>query len=286
MIGPAHRDRVETALGAAVDRAGPLAGGCIAEVLLVDLLDGRSVVVKIGGPRDRLDIEGRSLTALREVGGLPTPQVHLAEPDLLIMALLPSGGGLSAAAQRHAADLIANLHETRGEAFGFEEDTRIGPLHQPNPRTESWVGFFRDRRLLYMGKVALDRGRLGGSDYADIERLAGRLERLIGEPDHPSLLHGDLWTGNVLAADDRISGFIDPAVYYGDPEMDLAFSTLFGTFGDVFFERYREHRSFDLAGFLEVRRDLYNLYPLLVHTALFGGGYGASAMRIVRRFAG
>ncbi len=283
---PAQRERIETALGGAVVRTEPLAGGCIAEVLRVDLIGGGSFAVKTGGPRDRLDIEGRSLTALRRVGGLPTPPVHLAEPDLLAMDLIESGGGLPGAVQADAAGHIARLHETRGKAFGYDEDTRIGPLHQPNPWTEDWRGFFRDRRLLPMARAAVDRGRLSAADMAAIDRLAARFDGLIDEPDHPSLLHGDLWTGNVLSDGRAITGFIDPAIYYGDPEMDLAFSTLFGTFDDAFFGPYAERRPFDRAGFLEVRRDLYNLYPLLVHTVLFGGGYGASAMRTVRRFAG
>jgi len=283
---PEQRNRIETALDGVVAAVRPLAGGCIAEVLRLDLEDGRRIAVKLGGPRDRLDIEGRSLTALRDQGGLPTPRVHLADRDLLAMDLLPAGGGLSVAVQKDAADQVARLHEATAADFGYEEDTRIGPLHQPNPRTRSWRAFFCDHRLLYMGKVACDRGRLQASDMAAIERLAGRLDGWIDEPPRPALLHGDLWTGNVLSDGSAITGFIDPAVYYGDPEMDLAFSTLFGTFGDAFFDRYREHRPFDMTGFLEVRRDLYNLYPLLVHTALFGGGYGASAMRIVRRFLG
>jgi len=258
----------------------------LAEVLRADLADGRSVVVKAGRDSDRLDIEGRSLRTLGEDGGLPVPRLYLIDPDLLVMEHLPNAGGLDAAAQRDAAGLIAALHAKPGDGYGYGEDTRIGPLHQPNPPADKWVPFYRDHRLLFMGRVAMERGGLSAAGYAALERLAGRLESLIGEPEHPSLLHGDLWTGNVLASGGRITGFIDPAIYHGDAEMDLAFSTLFGTFGDAFFNAYREIRPFDYAGFLDVRRDLYNLYPLLVHTALFGGGYANSVARIVQRFTG
>ncbi|WP_161973849.1 fructosamine kinase family protein [Hwanghaeella grinnelliae] len=268
-------------------RLTPLAGGCLAEVLRVDLADGRAVVVKAGRESDRLDIEGRSLQALGEKGGgLPVPRLDLVDPDLLVMEHLPNDGGLDATAQRDAARYIATLHAAPRDFYGYDEDTRIGPLHQPNPPADKWVPFYRDHRLLFMGRVAMERGGLSAAGYAALETLAGRLESLIGEPEHPSLLHGDLWTGNVLASGGRITGFIDPATYHGDAEMDLAFSTLFGTFGEDFFDAYREIRPFDYAGFLDTRRDLFNLYPLLVHTALFGGGYANSVSRIVQRFTG
>lgn len=113
--------------------------------------------------------------------------------------------------------------------------------------------------------------------------LAARLEELIGEPARPSLLHGDLWTGNLLVASARVVGVVDPAIYHGHPEIELAFGTLFGTFGEPFFRRYREVRGLE-PGFLEERRHLYNLYPLLVHVRLFGGGYAGAVERTLARF--
>jgi len=103
------------------------------------------------------------------------------------------------------------------------------------------------------------------------------------EPVRPSLIHGDMWGGNVLAANGMITGFIDPALYFADPEIELAFTTLFSTFGDTFFSRYNEHRPL-APGFFEERRDLYNLYPLLVHVRLFGGSYVDSVDGILRKF--
>src|SRR5690606_31505376 len=99
----------------------------------------------------------------------------------------------------------------------------------------------------------------------------------------PALIHGDLWTTNILAQDGRITGFLDPAIYYAHPEIELAFSTLFNTFDAPFFERYRQLRPLE-PGFFETRRDIYNLYPLLVHVRLFGGGYVGALERFLRRF--
>ena len=96
------------------------------------------------------------------------------------------------------------------------------------------------------------------------------------------MIHGDLWGGNVLCGSNGLSGFIDPAIYYADPEIELAFMTLFGTVGDRFFRRYGEYHAIR-PGFFEIRRDLYNLYPLLVHVRLFGGGYLGQVQSILRR---
>ena len=171
----------------------------------------------------------------------------------------------------------------RGEAFGLERDTLIGGLPQPNPRTESWLVFFRDRRLQYMAREAHRAGRLPAAVLGRVESLAGRLDEWIDEPPHPALIHGDMWTGNVLCHGGRISGFVDPAIYYADPEIELAFSTLFGTFGDSFFGRYNELSPLR-PGFFGERKDLYNLYPLLVHVRLFGGSYVGGVERILSRF--
>ena len=109
------------------------------------------------------------------------------------------------------------------------------------------------------------------------------LDRWLVEPARPSLIHGDMWGGNVLARGGRIAGFVDPAIYYADPEIELAFSTLFSTFSDAFFERYGALRPLR-PGFFEQRRDLYNLYPLLVHSRLFGGPYPDAVARTLDRF--
>ena len=116
-----------------------------------------------------------------------------------------------------------------------------------------------------------------------LEKLADSVGRWLEEPAQPSLVHGDMWGGNVLAANGRITGFIDPAIYFADAEVELAFSTLFGTCGDDFFSRYGEHRPI-APGFFEERRDLYNLYPLLVHVRLFGGSYVGSVSGILNKF--
>ncbi len=269
--------------GLPVERISPLSGGCVGEVYRVDLADGQRLVAKTGDTGSGLAIEGMMLQSLRQLSDLPVPDVLHAQDTLLLMQFVPTSGGIDASAQDHAAELLAGLHNVRGDAFGFDADTLIGGLHQPNPKTPRWLDFFAEHRLLYMGREALNAGRLPHRVMDRIEVLASKLDRWIEEPEFPSLLHGDMWTGNVLCHKGRIAGFIDPAVYYGDAEIELAFSTLFGTFGEPFFARYSERRPFR-AGFFEERRDLYNLYPLLVHVRLFGGSYVGSVERTLSQF--
>jgi len=261
----------------------PLAGGCIAKVMRVELADGGALVAKLSDPSGGgLAIEAKMLRYLAEHSSLPIPQVLHADDNLLLLEFVESAGGLNAQAEAHAAELLAELHGLTAPAFGFEWDTLIGPLHQPNPWTEDWREFFRERRLLFMGRQALDAGRLPASTFSALERLCGKLDRYIDAGTRPSLIHGDIWGGNVLARGGGIAAFVDPAIYYADPEIELAFSTLFGTFGAAFFDRYQQVRPL-APGFFEVRRDLYNLYPLLVHTRLFGGGYAASVAQTLAR---
>ncbi|HJP55343.1 MAG: fructosamine kinase family protein [Rhodospirillales bacterium] len=276
-------DLIAHATGSRPLDSSPMSGGSVGEVMRVGLENGQTVVAKIGGAGSGLALEGYMLRYLGEHSRLPVPAVLHAEERLLLMSHVEADGGLTAAAQADAADLLADLHAITEKSFGFGKDTLIGGLDQPNPRTTSWLAFFRDQRLLYMGREALRAGRLPGRLMGRLETLAGRLPRWLDDGSPPSLVHGDMWTGNVLCKGGRIAAFIDPAVYYADAEIELAFSTLFGTFGEAFFDRYREHRPLQ-PGFFEVRRDLYNLYPLLVHVRLFGGSYVGSVERTLRQF--
>ena len=274
---------IEDVTGARPTATAPLSGGCVGDVYKVSLSTGETVVAKVGDTGSGLKLEGFMLRFLAQHTDLPVPTVLHDDDRLLLMSYIDSDSGLSAQAQTHAADLVAALHGVTAERFGFACDTVIGGLAQPNTWDASWIDFFRDQRLMHRGHDALNAGRLPAAILHRLDRFCGDLDRWLEEPPAASLIHGDMWTGNVLARSDRIAGFIDPAIYYADPEIELAFTTLFGTFGDGFFERYQEHRPIR-PGFFEERCDLYNLYPLLVHVRLFGGGYVGSVDRTLARF--
>lgn len=277
---PDLRQAVAHATGRRVIAAAALSGGCVAAVWRVSLEDGAMVVVKSGAG---LAAEGFMLSYLAEHSTLPVPHVLHAGEDLLVMDWVDGRDGLPEAAQADAAELLAALHAATAPAYGLERDTVIGGLPQPNPWTERWLDFFRDQRLLGMAEQGRAAGRLPPALTPRIERLAARLGAWIDEPELPSLIHGDCWSGNILSKGERVVAFIDPAIYYADAEMELAFGTLFGTFGASFFRCYETLRPLR-PGFWEARRDLYNLYPLLVHVRLFGGAYVAQVEATLRKF--
>lgn len=280
---PSFGDAIEAAMGQRPSQISALSGGSVGKVYKVELKDGARLVAKVsetGG----LAIEGFMLGYLKMHSELPVPDVLHSADKLLLLDFVETSGGLTGGAEAHAAELLAALHGIGAANFGFEGATAIGTLPQPNPWTPCWRDFFRDQRLLYMGRLALDRGNLIRATFACLEKLCGRIEDYIAEPDQPALIHGDCWGGNVLTRDDRIAAFVDPAIYYAHPEIELAFSTLFATFGRAFFDRYQELRPI-APGFFETRRDIYNLYPLLVHSALFGGQYPDQVHRTLARYA-
>jgi fructosamine-3-kinase len=266
---------VEVALGERLLDTRPMGGGCIGEVYRAELSEGTYVVAKVDRAGDsHLEREAYMLRYLREKSELPVPEVYHSSGALLLMEFV-AGGGEPAEAQAHAAELLAALHGVSDAAYGHERDTLLGNLSQPNPWTESWVEFFRDQRLLYLAEVASEAGRLPANLQNRVEGLAGRVGDILEDPECPVLIHGDVWSGNVLAEGDRITAFIDPAIYYADPEIELAYISLFGTFGEPFFRRYAEVRPIR-PGFFEERCHLYSLYPLLVHVYFFGGHYVGS----------
>jgi len=273
---------IEVALGERLLDARPMDGGCIGEVYRAELSDGTSVVAKVDRSEEsQLEREAYMLRYLREKSELPVPEVYYSSEALLLMEFMPGSGNLSGA-QEHAAELLVALHDITAGAYGHERDTLIGSLSQPNPWTDSWVEFFRDQRLLYLLGVASEAGRLPVNLRGRVEGLAGRLGEILEEPERPALIHGDAWSGNVLAEGNRITAFLDPAIYHAEPEIELAYISLFDSFGKPFFERYHELRPIK-EGFFEERRHLYSLYPLLVHVYFFGGPYVGSVEGVLDR---
>ncbi|CAG0977855.1 putative ketoamine kinase [Phycisphaerales bacterium] len=266
------------ALGAAPSRIDHIGGGAAGSVSRARLANGTTVIAK-SAPRG-LDTEAAMLRLLAARSALPVPAVIHAAPNLLVMQDMPGRSSFSTDAQRHAAQLLSALHAVTSPdgSFGLHLDGFIGPLPQPNTPSGSWVEFFRDRRLLHMSRAAAREGSLPSGLATRLERLAARLAELIPDRPRPSLIHGDVWSGNVLAAGGRITAFLDPAPYHAHAEIELAFIRLFSTFGEPFERGYQEQAAVshgDWREFKAVRCPLYNLYPLLVHVRLFGGQYAA-----------
>ncbi len=275
--------KIEQLTGHRPTRMEPLRGGCIGTVRRARMPSGRDLVVKIGDASSKLSIEGAMLEYLEEHSALPVPHALHSSDKLLIMEFIESSGHGSARAHIHAADLLAELHMNTVDQYGFDRDTLIGSLDQPNPWYDSWIDFFAEKRLMYLADQCVQKGQMPASLRDQIERLCAKLDRYIDQPNPPALIHGDVWGGNVLFDGDEVAGFVDPAIYYADPEIELAFTALFSTFEQAFYERYDELNGIG-DGFWEVRKDLYNIYPLLVHVWHFGGSYVSQVRSSVARF--
>jgi fructosamine-3-kinase len=245
---------------AAVVRTAPLHGGDIGEVVRAELADGRTVVVK--STSYDADLEAEGLHALAEAGA-PVPAVLDVQPHRLILEHV-SGPADWATLGRS----LAQVHRHTAERFGWHRDNVIGPLRQRNGWRDRWPEFHVEQRLApYLGDLPSDLA-------ARLERaMTGPLPRLLDHDAPASLVHGDLWTGNVVAG----RWLIDPAVHHADREVDLAMLTLFGDAPAALHRAYAEAWPLDPGW--ERRRPALQLAPLLVHVRLFGGGYIASVAR-------
>lgn len=176
---------------------------------------------------------------------------------------------------------LAALHRHTAGHFGLDHDNYIGSLKQYNNRHENWIGFFREQRL----RVQMEMAGRSGLLPSRLEQSFERLFRMLGDifpEEAPSLIHGDLWSGNYMLDEKGQACIIDPAVYYGHREMDIGMSRLFGVFGSDFYEAYNE--AWPMAPGWRERIDICNLYPLMVHVNLFGAGYLGSVEAVLRRF--
>lgn len=242
------------------------------------------------GAPDLFLAEARGLGLLAATQTLRVPRVlHTAPPtDSTPAYILMEWLEPSVERELHQELLgrqLASLHQAgTAVAYGLDHDNYIGSTPQLNGWEADWVVFYRERRLRPQLELARRNGLLPAARQRSLDRLLARLDTwLVGVERRPALLHGDLWIGNVLIGPAGEPALIDPAVYYGDREAELAYTELFAGFGARFYRAYHEVWPLD-AGYAE-RRDLYNLYHLLNHLNLFGEGYGPQVDMVLRRYA-
>ncbi len=255
MNGP--EARIARICGSPVVSLRRFAGGDISGASAVTLADGRRVVAKKGPVAA---IEGRMLAAMAR-SGAPVPAVLGSADDVLVMERLPEVGPLEGRAWDRLADALAALHGLAGPAYGWDEDYALRQVAVENARWADWAEFWAARRLLcHAPHVAPELARR-------IERLAASLPDLLPATPVPSLLHGDLWGGNILVSGNRVSGLIDPCAYHGDREVDAATLTVFDHPPARFFA------ALDLEPGWRERQPAYRLWTWLVHLRLFGEAY-------------
>ena len=273
---------------------GILHGG-ISSTTVLELTNGLRVFVKINtvGNAAFFDAEEEGIAAIASTHTIGTPRLYCKGTDskknISFLMMEPVERGLLKGdtwtvmgheyADMHLADASSFVP---GGKFGFVHDNYIGATKQINTPKDSWIDFFRECRLIPQLKMA--KHAMSSADVNVSERLLDRLNDLLEEPVHPSLLHGDMWGGNHLVGKDGKAVLIDPAAYVGHAEADIAMTEMFSPMPRDFYRGYYEKIP-ESEGYRD-RKELYNLYHYLNHFNLFGGGYLSTAMHIIRHYAG
>jgi protein-ribulosamine 3-kinase len=280
---------IEAAIGKAtgapfaIESRSAAGGGCVNEAYTIRGR-GRAYFVKINAP-DKSEMFSAEAAGLHEIARtktvrVPEPVCHGASPAAcwLVLEHLELRPGTDGS-MRELGRMLAGMHRVTAREHGWKRDNTIGATPQVNTRSSDWIEFWREQRLGFQLRLAALKGP-GGRLVADGNRLLEKLPAFFpGHEPVPSLLHGDLWSGNAAASAGGEPVIFDPAVYYGDREADFAMTELFGGFPPAFYGAYRAEYPLD-AGYA-TRKDLYNLYHVLNHLNLFGGGYRAQAERMI-----
>ncbi len=250
----------------------------------VVLSDGSQIVVKISkNPSDDLAVEGATMDFLRNHTQLPVPVLFYSDKDILVHEYVVADGSLNMASEPEAAGHLAKLHDISSDCFGFDFDTLRSGVQQPNQKFSKWVPFFVQNRVLYMARKAFECGRLPLELMQRIDNFCQKMESYLDEPPKPALLHGDISVTSILCHHGKVKAFVDPAVFFGDPEFEFVFATPHLSLSKVFFDVYNELHPFR-PGFFEYRQTIYSLYPLLLYIKLFGAFYIPRVIDVLTRF--
>ena len=269
------RRSLAAALGCEIAPLRAVGGGDLNEAYAARAAGGGELFVKtrVGAAPGEFATEAEGLRWLAGAGALQVAEVLAVGEDYLALRWIDRGR-LDAAGEEELGRGLALLHRAGARAFGGPRPLRLGPLELPNDPADSWPRFYAERRLAPLAARARLEDVVG--------RVCARIEELAGPAEPPARLHGDLWSGNVLAGSDGRPWLIDPAAYGGHREVDLAMLSLFGAPSPRTLAAYDE--VWPRADGHEERQALYQLFPLLVHAVLFGGGYLRSAEAAARRY--
>jgi len=246
-------------------------GGCINNGVQIITSIGESFFLKVNPspPPDMFFREYEGLIAISKKDGLKVPKPLLFGSDFIFMEDLKPAVRMKNYWEAFGR-LLAFLHDYEGKRFGFSSDNYIGRTPQVNPWTADGCSFFKESRIGYIAGLVRNQGLISKDMHRRILNLSNRINTLVPKQP-PSLIHGDLWSGNAITDSNGAPAIIDPAVHYGWAEAELAMTALFGSFPEKFYHSYCEVRHLE-PGY-KSRFPLYNLYHVLNHVLLFGRGY-------------
>jgi protein-ribulosamine 3-kinase len=283
---PLFRDILSEVLGIenlALRKLIPQAGGSISKAFKAETSQG-VFFIKSGSMSDMFDKEEAGLNLLRLAGALKVPEVIGVSRTQNISCIIMEYINVQRGDRNHweeAGSGLARLHKFTTQQYGLDHDNYMGSVPQVNKAGKNWVQFFIENRLFPLAEKCRVEGLLSGEQISGFEKLYRKLGDILTD-EKPALVHGDLWSGNIIF-DSGGPVLIDPAVYYGHREVDLAMTRLFGRFPDPFYQKYSEVWPADSE--LEERMDIYNLYPLLIHLLLFGKSYLSQILLVLKRFS-
>lgn len=279
---------IEKRLGSRISGTKDLSGGCISSAYRVKMESGEVYLVKINddSPADMFEKEAHGLIELQKADAIRVPGAKIFSENYLVTEFIESGrksGGFFIKFGRQFAD----LHRYKSSSFGFYEDNYIGSTPQKNladgTENKNWTEFYYNKRLLVQLMLCEKNGYASEELREAFSRLENKIEEILkGSEEEPSLLHGDLWSGNYMVDDKGSPCIIDSAVYYGHREADLGMAKLFGGYPQDFYSSYNE--SYPLKEGWEYRENIYKLYHVLNHLNLFGRGYYSQALSLIKYY--
>ncbi len=288
MLNEKIKTRIENQLKKKISNISSLSGGCISNAYKVEFDDSSLAFVKYNPSfgNEMFRKEANGLIELKKASAIRIPEVYYFDSELIITELI----NLSTKKKVFFSDFgrsFAKLHKFTSDHYGFYEDNFIGSNRQKNiPEEEeknNWVKFYFNKRILYQYKLTEKNGYSTSELKNGISKLENKIEDILSGSDNlKSLLHGDLWNGNFMVDENGEACLIDPAVYYGNREADLAMTKLFGGFNSEFYNAYNE--TFPLPAGYEYRENIYKLYHILNHLNLFAGGYYSQAMNLIKYY--
>lgn len=288
ILSQKNKSELESELGQKISSLKSLSGGCISDAFRLTLENNFSLFLKFNSEvkNDMFIKEANGLKEIKKSNTIRVPSVIKATNEFILLEFIEPGKQKKNFFEDFGR-MFASMHKFSNEHFGFYENNFIGSNEQDNiaddEEKNNWVKFYFNKRILFQVELAEKLGNSTSELRESVSALENKIEEIIGSSnDKPSLLHGDLWGGNYMVDENGNACLIDPAVYYGNREADLAMTKLFGGFNSEFYSSYNE--TFPLADGYEYRENIYKLYHVLNHLNLFGRSYYSQALGLIRYY--